>query len=242
MHMVSGKRAISQYVERLLPVLLTLAGSVVFPNELAGQSDVDGNRTGEHALLFEARAGVVAYGTGNEQFCNPGRAGSVGAEARIRGPWLLSASADLHLQWGLLCRDVLRATEYEKELVGVWGDTELVFDPRFAIHGGYEFIIPIFGGLHLAPTVGAGVQFTQMRFGETAGGDSDDWRPWYGGTLSVRPSNFFGLGFQIERGRHQLLRRYCPLVPGDCLLNGGIIREFTIWREFTRIGITYTIS
>lgn len=219
-------------------LFLLVGFAALSPPRAHGQSDADPPLP----VRFEARAGIVAHGTGNDEHCSDGRVATLGAEARTHGPWILSATADLLVPWGSqICRLVLRSTVFEGDTVGVWGRIDPALDPRAAVHAGREFLAPLLGGLFIEPTIGAGLQFTRMAFGETAGGDSNVWRPWLGGTLTVRPERF-GLGVQIEMGRHQLLRRYCPLALGDCRDNGGIIREFTIWRNFFRFGLTYSLN
>ncbi len=197
-------------------------------------------RAGILPLHGEVRIGMVAYGTGDEAGCDQGLGPSAGLELRSRGPLILAVAGDMHFDWSLECPGTLPIRDFEGQQVEVRGRNDFMLDPRLSFHAGFAMKAPFLGGPMIEPTLGAGVQYTQMEFGELGRGDFEDWLPWYGATLTVRPPNG-GVGAQFEVGRHQLKHRYCPLTPGRCAA-GGIIREVDIWDTFLRVGVTLPLN
>jgi len=211
-------------------------GSSIGP--LAAQPLID--RTGLLPFHAEARAGMVAYSSGDDAGCDQGLGPSLGLEVRSRGPIILAVTGDMHFDWSMECGGALPIRDFEGQLVEVRGRNDFMLDPRLAFHAGGAFTVPFLGRSSIEPTLGVGVQYTEMEFGELGRGDVEDWLPWYGATLTVRPPQL-GMGVQLEVGRHQLKRRYCPITPGRCAA-AGIVREFEIWEPFLRVGLTLPLN
>jgi hypothetical protein len=198
------------------------------------------NNSADPAIAVTIRGGHAWYGTGDSDNCGTGTAFSAGISASSRGPVHFAAAVDTYLDWGAVCTLLLRETTFRGDLVSVWGTSTFSVAPRLSAEGGYQFSRVVGSPISLLTAFGAGLQFTEVRFGETAGGDTSGWRPWYGASVRVEYGRL-PLGLRVEIGQRQLLRRYCPALLGDCVQNGGIVREFEIWRTVGTIGFTYRL-
>lgn len=186
----------------------------------------------EPRAALEARAVVLAYGSGDPASCMTLGTVSLGAAVRTPGPWFGVLAADLAVPMGAACDDIGAPTVtypdggVAEQSGGIWlaGPQLGLGAGRRVSVGRVDLSVGVVGGAAL------GVAFWRD--------DEVVWNPWWAGAADLRRAHG-RIGLVVEAGRHRtpmrhVVRRYVPET--GSFAGPDEIRDFHRWKGLVRVG------